>query len=118
MAESTKDRLTEQQEKLLKELNDEIRRRQTVDMMKLVKMPEFLRYLGRITKECGVNRSIDTTLSNDFMRQEGKRSIGEKMVAELLAVSIDAKFEMERWMHKDELDRKRIKEMGVKPGKQ
>lgn len=111
---STTEKLTPDQEDSLIKLNQAIRDRQTKDLMRLVKMPEFLRYVARFAKECGVNRAIDGDISNDVLRREGRRWVGETMVAEIRTVDIEAKFQMERMAQKDEDFRLGIKNSGKK----
>ena len=109
MAESTKESLTKEQMANLRDLNREILKRQTLDMMELVKLPAFLRYVGRHAKECGVYRSIESQVSNNVFRQEGMRKVGETMVDEIMEINEEAKFQMDRMMNKDEKTRRRIK---------
>lgn len=93
----------------LESLNKAVTYRRTKDMMILVKMPEFLRFIGRWTVDCGVHRAIDTTESNNFFRAEGRREIGERLLAEVEKINLEASFDVKRGLMKDERLKSRIK---------
>ena len=102
------------QEESLRRLNEQIQRRVTLDMLLLIKIPAFLRYVGRWAEYCGVQGAISGNVSNNVFNREGQRFVGELMVAELKEVSFDAKIESEYAMHRDKEIRRGILGKGEK----
>lgn len=111
---STTEKLTPEQEANLKQFKDSLRDRQTTDLLTLLKMPEFLRYVGKVTKECGVNQAIHDETSNNVLYREGRRSVGEMMLEQVRQVNLEAKFEIERMANRDNQIRENLMNKGAK----
>lgn len=108
MKAKKKKKLTAEQKKALQALNTSIKDRQTRDMAKLIQMPEFLRYVGRITVACGCHAAIEGSDDNNVHFREGMRSVGEKMLSELKHFNFEKLVEVERQMFRDAKLRRRI----------
>jgi hypothetical protein len=83
-------------------------------MARLLKMPEFLRYVGRWTKDCGVHTAIEGSETTNVLFREGRRKVGEDMLDELKRIDFEAAVEAERTMRQDENVRLRIINQGMK----
>lgn len=101
MRESTTEPLTQNQKDSIKALNKAQEKRRTRDMMELVKLPAFIRYVARVTKACGVHKAIEGSESNNVFYREGRRSVGEALMAEIRMVDFNAATGVEYEVHRD-----------------
>lgn len=100
--------ITPAQKAIIERRNAEVRLRNSEDMRLLLKLPQFLRYIGRWTQECGVHTWIEGNESSNVMFREGMRKVGERMAEEIKVHDFDAFAEAEKMMRRDEKIRHRI----------
>lgn len=109
-----KKELTPEQKAEFKQWVTDIKNRNSMDMVRLLKMDEFLRYVGRWTKECGCHTSIQGSENNDNRFREGRRDVGEDMLEEIKRIDFRAATEAEWMMRRDDNVRLRIVNQGMK----